>query len=107
MSPITTHVLDTARGRPAGGIAVKVEFDSDGQWVALGSATTGDDGRIRDLVPERIRLRQGLYRMTFVTKTYSSFYPKIEVFFVVEDASQHYHIPLLLSPFGYSTYRGS
>jgi 5-hydroxyisourate hydrolase len=107
MSPITTHVLDTARGRPATGIPVTLEFVSDGQWITIGTGTTGNDGRIADLVAAGAKLRPGYYRISFATAAYSSFYPRIEVTFVVDNASEHYHIPLLLSPFGYSTYRGS
>jgi 5-hydroxyisourate hydrolase len=107
MSPITTHVLDTARGRPASGIPVTLEFASDGQWTAIGSGTTGADGRLSDLVPAGFKLRAGFYRISFATAAYSTFYPRVEVTFVIENTSEHYHIPLLLSPFGYSTYRGS
>src|SRR5438552_293984 len=107
MSMITTHVLDTARGKPASGIAVTLEFASEGHWVTVGGGTTGEDGRLRDLVPTRLILRPGNYRITFATAAYSAFFPRVEVTFVVHDASEHYHIPLLLSPFGYSTYRGS
>ena len=107
MSPITTHVLDTARGKPAGGIPVTLEFESDGQWIKVGSAITGDDGRVRQLLAEGMQLSAGNYRITFATGTISDFYPWVEVTFAVGEPSQHYHIPLLLSPFGYSTYRGS
>src|SRR5260370_19132053 len=107
MCPITTHVLDTARGRPAGGIPVTLEFASEGQWITIGSGTTGDDGRLGALVSPGVKLSPGQYRITFATAMYSAFYPRVEVTFVIEDTSEHYHIPLLLSPFGYSTYRGS
>ena len=107
MSPITTHVLDTARGRPAAGIPVTLEYSTGGQWIAVGSGTTGSDGRIADLVPAGVQLRTGDYRIVFVTAAFSPFYPRVEVTFVVGNPSEHYHIPLLLSPFGYSTYRGS
>ena len=107
MSPITTHVLDTSRGRPASGIAVTLEFESQGRWSTAGRGTTDADGRVRDLLPTSANLTPGKYRITFATTAYSAFYPSVEVSFVIEDPSQHYHIPLLLSPFGYSTYRGS
>jgi len=107
MSPITTHVLDTARGRPAAGIGVTLEFESQGDWSKAGSGITDADGRVRDLLPSNAGVKPGKYRITFATAAYSTFYPSIEVSFVIEDPSQHYHIPLLLSPFGYSTYRGS
>ena len=107
MSPITTHVLDTAHGRPAIGVPVTLEYESEGIWTRIGRRTTGDDGRIRDLMPIGASLQPGKYRITFATAAYSSFFPSIEITFVIEDAAAHYHIPLLLSPFGYSTYRGS
>ena len=107
MSAITTHVLDTSRGRPASGIAVTLEFESQGRWSTAGSGTTDADGRVRDLLPANANINRGKYRITFTTAAYSNFYPSVEVSFVIEDPSQHYHIPLLLSPFGYSTYRGS
>ena len=107
MSPITIHVLDTARGQPARGIAVTLEFEIEGRWSKIGEGKTDTDGRVRDLLPADVSLSTGTYRLNFATAAYSSFYPSVEVSFVVEDPSQHYHIPLLLSPFGYSTYRGS
>ena len=103
MSPITTHVLNTAEGRPAAGVAVTLEFS--GEIIAQG--TTDQDGRIRDLLADGHQLRPGAYRITFDTAKHSPFYPRIDVTFIIEDTSEHYHIPLLLSPFGYSTYRGS
>ena len=107
MSPITTHVLDTAHGQPASGVPVTLEYQSEGAWTAIGRSTTDNDGRIRDLLPNAAALCPGNYRIIFATAAYSSFFPSIEVAFVIEDAAAHYHIPLLLSPFGYSTYRGS
>lgn len=105
MSGITTHVLDTARGRPAAGLAVVLERAVDARWEPVGRGTTDADGRARDLLssaPEG-----GRYRLTFDTGAYSRFYPEVTVTFVVEGGEDHYHVPLLLSPFGYSTYRGS
>jgi 5-hydroxyisourate hydrolase len=107
VSPITTHVLDTANGRPAAGIPVTLEYHSEGIWTGIGRGATGDDGRIRDLMPTGASLVPGAYRITFKTAAYSSFFPSIEITFVIEDTAAHYHIPLLLSPFGYTTYRGS
>jgi len=107
MSLITTHVLDTARGRPASGIPVTLEFYSEGHWITIGGGTTAEDGRLRELVPAGVKLLPGCHRISFATAAYSTFYPRIEVMFTIENASEHYHIPLLLSPFGYSTYRGS
>jgi 5-hydroxyisourate hydrolase len=114
MSAITTHVLDTARGQPAVGLHVTLEAQSgDGHWAAVGKGTTDADGRARQLLPAGAALRPGLYRLTFDTQTYfvaqelEAFYPHVTIVFEIRDPTQHYHVPLLLSPFGYSTYRGS
>jgi 5-hydroxyisourate hydrolase len=111
---ITTHVLDTARGCPAEGVPVLLETqEAGGGWRVVGSGHTDLKGRLQDLLPAGRALSEGAYRLTFDTATYfsaqgaSSFYPSVAVVFVVRDAAQHYHVPLLLSPFGYSTYRGS
>lgn len=113
MSPITTHVLDTSLGRPGAGLAVTLQQrDGAGAWRDIGSGTTNADGRIADLLGPGT-LRSGTYRMRFETGAYfrtrgvAGFYPFVEIAFEVVDASQHYHVPLLISPFGYSTYRGS
>jgi 5-hydroxyisourate hydrolase len=109
MSPITTHVLDTAAGRPAAGIGVTLEFFAEGQqsWTKLGQAKTDSDGRIRDLLPENHALMAGFYRLRFDTVAVSAFFPQVSIQFRIIDRAQHYHVPLLLSPYGYSTYRGS
>ena len=108
-SPITTHVLDTARGRPAAGIAVTLARQSDdGAWTDLTRSETNADGRIGDLLDRA--LRPGVYRLIFETGAYlgdGAFYPEVAVVFEVADPDEHYHVPLLLSPYGYSTYRGS
>lgn len=117
-SPITTHVLDTSLGKPAQGISVALEYqDEFGKWLELRSGTTNNDGRIEDLLPSDYKIKAGQYRLTFFTESYftelgkDSFYPQVAVVFVVHQstatAMEHYHIPLLLSPFGYSTYRGT
>lgn len=113
MSPITTHVLDTARGLPAAGLRVRLETRTGAsRWRTLGRGVTDQNGRLGDLLGEG-RPRRGLYRLTFDTAAYfrarklRCFYPTVVVEFVVSDASAHYHVPLLLSPFGYSTYRGT
>ncbi|KAA0227486.1 hydroxyisourate hydrolase [bacterium] len=113
-SPITTHVLDLSQGRPAAGVIVtlaqRTEFD---EWQELACGTTNDDGRISDLMPANTPLVAGVYRLTFETGDYfsglgiESFYPFAAIIFEVKNTEQHYHVPLLLSPFGYSTYRGS
>jgi len=114
MSPITTHVLDTSQGCPGANIQVRLEQQKNGgNWQEISSGVTNADGRVMDLIPEEEVLDSGIYRMIFVTGPYleqqgiSFFYPEIEVRFLLSHPEQHYHIPLLLSPFGYSTYRGS
>jgi 5-hydroxyisourate hydrolase len=111
-SPITTHILDTAQGRPAGGVAVVLEQQGEAGWIVVGGGTTDADGRLRTLL-EPDKLGAGNYRLIFETGAYfaqqgvAGFYPQAIVVFAVREPSQHYHVPLLLSPFGYSTYRGS
>lgn len=113
MSAITTHVLDTSRGRPAEGVPATLAIEAPGGWKLLGKGTTNADGRISDLLPEDHLLEAGVYRLVFNTGKYfaahklESFYPQVTVVFRIEAPAQHYHVPLLLSPFGYSTYRGS
>jgi 5-hydroxyisourate hydrolase len=113
MSAITTHVLDTARGRPASGVAIVLER-LDGTGIhRLGEGATDKDGRLRDLLPGGAELEAGLYRISFDTGSYyaaqnvKGFYPEVSITFQIRDPGEHYHVPLLLSPFGYSTYRGS
>ncbi|MGH9720348.1 MAG: hydroxyisourate hydrolase [Bryobacteraceae bacterium] len=106
MTRVTTHILDTARGRPAAGIEVSLETRAtDGSWRAAGSSVTDSDGQLREL-PE---VDAGVCRLTFRTAAYftESLYPEISITFTVREGQSHYHIPLLLSPFGYTTYRGS
>ena len=113
MSGITTHVLDTARGRPASGVPIRLEIRSEAGWREIGQAETDTDGRARQLLPAGADLTAGVYRLTFGIETYfqtqgiEGFYPEASIVFHVRDAAQHYHVPLLLSPYGYSTYRGS
>jgi 5-hydroxyisourate hydrolase len=113
MSGITTHVLDTSRGRPAAGVPVTLEVKLDDGWRVVGRGATDADGRLRDLLPGDFQLTEGDYRLTFDAGAYLSasgaegFYTEVVVSFVVRDAATHYHVPLLLSPYGYSTYRGS
>jgi 5-hydroxyisourate hydrolase len=103
---ITTHVLDTAAGRPARGIAVELDRLDGDTWQRVGAGTTDDDGRLRTLTPAG-PVAPGTYRIRFATASHSAFFPTVDICFAVADGSQHYHVPLLLSPFGYSTYRGS
>lgn len=113
MSQITTHILDTSKGSPAVGVAVVLEKpELNGDWIAVGKGTTNADGRIPDLLATDVILDSGVYRLTFDTNSYfnslgiNAFYPSVSITFLTVDTS-HYHVPLLLNPFGYSTYRGS
>jgi 5-hydroxyisourate hydrolase len=111
-SPITTHVLDTTRGKPAAGVAITLEKKGDHGFAVVGRGATDADGRLRDLMPEGA-LTAGTFRITFDVGAYHAalgvegFYPEASVTFVVRDPKAHYHVPLLLNPFGYATYRGS
>jgi 5-hydroxyisourate hydrolase len=113
MSAITTHVLDTALGRAAVGVPIILELDEGGAWQPVGKGVTDRDGRLRDLLPEGQQPAAGLYRLTFDTAAYfaatgvESFFPVVRVVFRVTRPDQHHHVPLLLSPFGYSIYRGT
>ena len=114
MSPISTHILDTSLGRPVAGVSVKLERANQmGDWEQVGLAVTDTDGRARELLANGEVIDKGVYRITFDTSEYFSakgvlgFYPSVSVTFNVQDPGEHYHVPLLLSPFGYSTYRGS
>ena len=114
MSRITTHVLDTARGRPADGVPICLEIERvPAQWTRLGQGATDADGRLRTLMPSDLALVYASYRLVFDTGAYFEaqscevFFPHVVITFVVHDPTQHFHVPLLLSPFGYSTYRGS
>lgn len=109
-SPITTHVLDTANGHPAEGIEIILEIEDGGSWKKLAGGTTNSDGRITDLLPADKPAAKGKYRVTFKVGDYFSdhdFYSDIPIVFHLNSPDEHYHIPLLLSPYGYTTYRGS
>ncbi len=110
---ISTHILDTALGKPAAGVAIVLERrDAAGQFIELGRGVTDLDGRQRTLLGD-LPLQSGVHRLTFDTGGYFArsgtrgFYPSVTVLFEITDPAQHHHVPLLLSPFGYSTYRGS
>ena len=113
MTRITSHVLDTSAGRPAAGLLVRLEQPGPGPSAAvpLASATTDGDGRVRDWLPAGVPA--GRYRLVFETGAWfraagrDTLYPEVMIDFEVQDGVAHYHLPLLLSPFGYSTYRGS
>lgn len=111
MSAITTHVLDAARGTPAVGVPVRLERLDGSRYTELAAATTDDDGRVRRLGPDHAE--PGTYRLRFDTGAYfaaggrTGFYPEVDIVFALTDAAEHHHVPLLLSPFAYSTYKGS
>jgi 5-hydroxyisourate hydrolase len=122
-SPITTHCLDTSTGKPAANLHILLErcvndvdvntaTDVEYEWVTMGDAWTNSDGRAPE-ISAGLTIEPSIYRCVFFTQEYfsatgtSTFYPRVEVMFRITDTNSHYHIPLLLSPFGYSTYRGS
>lgn len=111
VSHITTHILDTAAGQAAAGVAVELYVRDGGAWSQLASSTTDADGRVKDLGPER--LASGNYQLRFATGAYfagtttDTFFPEVSLTITVKESQDHYHVPLLLSPFAYSTYRGS
>jgi 5-hydroxyisourate hydrolase len=111
MSTLSTHVLDTAKGRPAEGLAIVLEVQEQDAFRELARGTTNADGRVKDFVQGQV-LPPGVYRLHFDTGAYfaaqgtKGFYPEVTVLFEL-GAESHYHVPLLLSPFGFSTYRGS
>ena len=108
---ITTHVLDLVQGRPANNIPAVLEKLGDSYtWKSIGKGTTNDEGRIDDLIGENDSISKGTYRLTFDVSSYfepNSFYSSIPIIFNITDTNRLYHVPLLLSRFGYSTYRGS
>jgi 5-hydroxyisourate hydrolase len=115
MSPITTHILDTSLGKPAANVAVALYYtpDLNQPWQTLGTGSTNADGREPGLLADDFELQSGFYKIKFETGAYfkslncQGFYPFVEVPFQIESPEKHYHVPLLLNPFGYSTYRGS
>jgi len=109
---ISTHILDTTLGRPARDVTVRLEQQQEGgQWKPVAQGVTNEDGRVKPLLDSVPAV--GLYRLTFETAPYferqkiASFYPEVQIAFRVGSTQEHYHVPLLLNPFGYSTYRGS
>ncbi len=113
MSQITTHILDTTRGKPAESVTIILYHQETGNgFTELARGITNADGRISDLLPANITLEKGIYKLKFETLAYYdrqmliTFYPFVEIVFeIITD--EHYHVPLLLNPYGYSTYRGS
>ena len=113
MSQITTHILDTARGCPGANVTITLARCDGDEWTQIGSGNTNDDGRVPDLCTDGEVLLAGTYRMHFAVASYfealgqAVFYPWADVVFNIAGDGQHYHIPLLISPYSYSTYRGS
>lgn len=112
-NPLSVHVLNLENGLPSPDVEVTLEKQSGNAWQALSSATTNEQGRITALFPEGKDLEKGTYRVTFKTGEWfaehktSTFFPEVPVIFTADGSVPHYHIPLLLSPYGYSTYRGN
>src|ERR1700752_3876969 len=114
MSPITPHILDVASGIPGAGISVVLERKTDSAgWHQIGEGTSDADGRVGDILSSEEAFLAGQYRLIFDTGAYfelrdtEAFFPQVTISFIVKDTLQHYHVPLLLSPFGFTTYRGS
>jgi 5-hydroxyisourate hydrolase len=114
MNRISTHVLDTAQGKPAKDVSVRLERqEPNGEWRVLSLLRTDSDGRCAQLLPENETLSAGIYRIAFDTATYyrahksEGLYPVVEITFEAREGESQFHIPLLLSPHGYTTYRGS
>jgi len=112
VSQITTHVLDTAVGLPGKNISIRLQTKRNNSWQTIAQGITNNDGRIPDLLPQEMNLKPDTYKMVFDTGSYyqkqnlKTFYPEVEIQFTTFDET-HYHVPLLVNPFGYSTYRGS
>ena len=112
MSQITTHILDTTRGKPAAGVTIALFRQVDDTWEEVARGITDADGRIKHLLPTAEPLPLGVYKLTFFIQEYAArvgtptFYPFVDICFDLATA-EHYHVPLLLNPFGYATYRGS
>ena len=112
-NPISTHVLNTASGKPAAGVAIVLQYQAGKNWEELGRGLTDLQGRAADLYLSKKPLQAGTYRLVYETGVYfkgqgtKTFFPQVEIIFEIEKTDEHYHVPLLLSPFGYSTYRGS
>ena len=112
-NPLSVHVLNLQDGLPSSEVKVSLEEQKNGKWVQLSQATTNEQGRIPALYPEGKKLEKGMYKVTFKTGDWfkahkqKTFFPEVPVIFEVDGSVEHYHIPLLLSPYGYSTYRGN
>ncbi len=113
VSPLSTHVLNTTTGKPASGVTVILQRQAGQDWEEVKRGETDERGRISDVAVVGKALQAGTYRLIFETGEYfqnqgtATFFPRVEIVFVIEKTDEHYHIPLLISPYGYSTYRGS
>jgi 5-hydroxyisourate hydrolase len=112
-SPLSTHVLNTTTGKPASGMAVVLQMQTGQGWKDLSRTETDARGRVSDLHTPGKTLQAGTYRLVFETGKYfksqgtTTFFPRVEIIFAIDKTDEHYHVPLLISPCGYSTYRGS
>ncbi|ENW04344.1 hydroxyisourate hydrolase [Acinetobacter beijerinckii] len=112
-NPLSVHVLNLENGLPSAGVKVILEKQENNQWKQLSTGTTNQQGRITDLYPKDAAFQKGIYKVTFKTGEWfehekqTSFFPEVPVIFTVDGKLEHYHIPLLISPYGYSTYRGN
>ncbi len=112
MSQLTTHILDTTKGKPASGVTITLYQNQSNNWQQIAQGVTNADGRIPDLLDQDVQLQFGAYKIKFETAEYfgqqsiQTFYPFVEIVFSIT-TNEHYHVPLLLNPYGYSTYRGS
>ena len=112
MSQVTTHILDTTKGKPAAGITIILYIGENDEWTEITRGKTNQDGRINDLLEENVSLQRAVYKLRFETKDYfdsqkiKTFYPFVDIAFDIQ-SEEHFHVPLLLNPFGYTTYRGS
>ena len=112
-NPLSVHVLNTETGLPSSNIAVVLEAQQGDKWIKLNEGKTDSNGRITELYPKDSSLKKGIYKVTFKTGDWfkankkRSFFPEVPVVFVIDGNLEHYHIPLLLSSYGYSTYRGN
>jgi 5-hydroxyisourate hydrolase len=112
MSQLTTHILDTSKGKPAFGLHIVLYQYQNRKWVEVAKGTSDNDGRVTDLLKKGEVMELGTYKLNFDTQSYfarqsiQTFYPFVEIIFLVT-TEEHYHVPLLLNPYGYSTYRGS
>lgn len=112
-NPLSVHVLNLENGLPSSNVSVTLEEQKNGQWVKISEAKTNEQGRITELFPENKAFQSAIYKVTFKTGDWfkannqKTFFPEVPVIFQVDGSVKHYHIPLLLSPYGYSTYRGN